>query len=220
MFRRKKDDEGGWTYRFDKKSPYWRIVAAAGVLLLAGVAFFCRGTFSGGDGGTTEATRSDTRELAVPASEDLFPAEPADAAASSEDGELFVVIDKTAHRLTVYRGEKELRSFPVAVGKNKGDKERKGDMKTPEGAFEVQQIQNASTWTHDFRDGKGMIPGAYGPYFVRLRTTPWTGIGIHGTHAPESVGTDATEGCIRMYNEEVPTFVEMIAVGTRVVIKP
>ena len=64
------------------------------------------------------------------------------------------------------------------------------------------QIQNASYWTHDFRDGKGEIKGAYGPWFIRLKT-PWRGIGIHGTHDPRSIGKNATEGCIRLRNEEL-----------------
>ena len=47
-----------------------------------------------------------------------------------------------------------------------------------------------------------MIKGAYGPWFIRL-ATGWKGIGIHGTHDPDSRGSMATEGCIRMSNEEV-----------------
>jgi lipoprotein-anchoring transpeptidase ErfK/SrfK len=93
-------------------------------------------------------------------------------------------------------------------------------MRTPEGNFSVQQIQNASTWAHDFRDGKGSIPNAYGPFFIRLRTGPWKGIGIHGTHNPNSIGTNATEGCIRLNNSDLLEFKGMIAVGTEVTIYP
>jgi murein L,D-transpeptidase YafK len=35
-------------------------------------------------------------------------------------------------------------SFPIAVGKNFGNKKVKGDMKTPEGIFSVQEINDAS----------------------------------------------------------------------------
>ena len=31
----------------------------------------------------------------------------------------------------------------------------------------------------------------------------WKGIGIHGTHDPDSRGTNATEGCIRLSNEDI-----------------
>ena len=60
--------------------------------------------------------------------------------------------------------------YPIACGRALGNKEKPGDMKTPEGLFSVQQIQDASAWTHDFGDGKGEIRGAYGSHFIRLKT--------------------------------------------------
>jgi lipoprotein-anchoring transpeptidase ErfK/SrfK len=131
-----------------------------------------------------------------------------------------VLIEKKAHRLTVLRDGKKLKEYGIAVGKNGGDKKRVGDMRTPEGSFAVQQIQNASGWTHDFRDGKGTVKNAYGPLFIRLKTDPWKGIGIHGTHDPASIGTDVTEGCVRLNNDDLLEFRELIAVGTKVVISP
>ena len=66
----------------------------------------------------------------------------------------------------------------------------------------MQSIENAGGWSHDFLDGKGVIRGAYGPWFIRLKTG-WQGIGIHGTHDPDSRGSRATEGCIRLSNDEL-----------------
>ena len=43
-------------------------------------------------------------------------------------------------------------------------------MKTPEGDFTIREINDSSAWKHDFKDGLGMIEGAYGPYFIRLWT--------------------------------------------------
>jgi lipoprotein-anchoring transpeptidase ErfK/SrfK len=131
-----------------------------------------------------------------------------------------VLIEKKKYRLTVLRDGKKIKEYNVAVGKNKGDKRRVGDMRTPEGDFTVQQIQNASSWTHDFHDGKGVIENAYGPLFIRLKTEPWKGIGIHGTHDPASIGTDVTEGCIRLNNDDLLEFRKLIAVGAKVVIDP
>ena len=85
--------------------------------------------------------------------------------------------------MRVMSGGEVLEVFGVAVGKNAGDKQRAGDMRTPEGSFTVEQVQDASWWSHDFGDGKGEIKGAYGPWFIRLKTG-WRGIGIHGTHDP------------------------------------
>ena len=61
--------------------------------------------------------------------------------------------------------------------------------------------------------------GAYGPWFIRLKTG-WNGIGIHGTHDPGSIGTDVTEGCIRLQNKDVEELKKQyIKVGLPVVIE-
>ena len=87
----------------------------------------------------------------------------------------FIVIDKPALRLNVYEDQKGdtvlLARYPVCVGKNLGQKEKSGDMKTPECTldkpFSITQIQPASTWTHDFGDGRGAIL-AYGNWAKNL----------------------------------------------------
>lgn len=122
-------------------------------------------------------------------------------------------------RLIDYKGN-ELFCAPVATGKNKGNKQKKGDMRTPEGVFQVSDIQDASGWTHDFGDGKGEISGAYGNHFIRLSVPGQKGIGIHGTHLPESIGTRASEGCIRMHNEDLEQLVKLIYPPLTVVITP
>lgn len=131
----------------------------------------------------------------------------------------FIVISKETMTLTVYGPNvNKIAEFPVAIGKNPGNKQKKGDMKTPEGSFEIEQIQDASHWTHDFRDGKGEIKGAYGSHFIRLLTPPHKGIGIHGTHDPSSIGKRVTEGCIRLRNEDLLKLVELVRVGMPVTI--
>lgn len=122
-------------------------------------------------------------------------------------------------RLIDYKGN-ELFAAPIACGLHYGDKQKQGDMKTPEGVFQVQDIQNASGWKHDFKDGNGEIEGAYGPYFIRLATPGHKGIGIHGTHDPLSIGTRVTEGCIRMKNDDLIKLVSLISPPLTVIITP
>ncbi len=121
----------------------------------------------------------------------------------SDDGKYSIQISKSTFTLTLYRGKTPVKEYSIAVGKNPGDKQRKGDNRTPVGNFKIVSIENASKWSHDFRDGKGKIKGAYGPWFFRLDAKGWKGIGIHGTHDPDSRGTNATEGCIRLSNEDI-----------------
>lgn len=113
-----------------------------------------------------------------------------------------------------------VKTYGVAVAAKYGPKLRKGDGKTPEGTFKINQILYSKNLTHDFRDGKGPIAGAYGPWFLRLDVPGFIDIGIHGTHLPESIGTRASEGCIRMRNEDILDLKERVWVGMKVIILP
>ncbi|MDR2174822.1 MAG: L,D-transpeptidase [Synergistaceae bacterium] len=135
-----------------------------------------------------------------------------------EDNEYWIRINKALFRLYLYRGDEVDRVYTVAVGKNPGDKERAGDNRTPNGIFTVQSIEDSKAWTHDFGDGKGSISGAYGPWFIRLRTG-WQGIGIHGTHDPASRGTMVSEGCVRMLNDELEDLKKFAFRSMKVVIE-
>lgn len=129
-----------------------------------------------------------------------------------------ILIDKSDYRLYVLRDNEVVKQWGVAVGAKPGQKQRAGDMTTPTGDFVVDEILDASYWTHDFGDGKGEIAGAYGPNFISL-VTGWDGIGIHGTHAPESIGTMVSEGCVRMRNDELLELLPYVDVGTKVTIR-
>lgn len=137
------------------------------------------------------------------------------------DNAVFIVVSKQSMTLSVfdYKGN-EKGKYSIACGKKLGNKNEEGDLKTPEGIFRVTEIQNAEKWSHDFGDGNGTIEGAYGPYFIRLYTPGYNGIGIHGTHDNNSLGTRTTEGCIRLQNENVLKLVKLVYPGTVVIITP
>ena len=123
----------------------------------------------------------------------------------------FIVISKTELRLYVYGkvgGDTVLMAkFPVCLSLNKGQKQRRGDMKTPECTpakpFYIDAIKPAHDWYHDFKDGRGSIK-AYGAWFLRLVTPGHRGIGIHGsTNNEKSVPGRASEGCIRLRDPDI-----------------
>lgn len=166
---------------------------------------------------------------------------------ASADEQHLIKVHKQSYTLELFEegNAVPLKVYGVAVAKNPGDKQMTGDNRTPTswgsavaiparyaGAamgvpsaqvpFVVEEICDASYWTHDFGDGKGVIEGAYGPWFISL-DTGWIGIGIHGTHDPASIGAMASEGCIRLRNEDVAELKQLIygpakGVGTRVII--
>ena len=133
----------------------------------------------------------------------------------------FILVNKEEMQLSLidYSG-KVLKQYDIACGKNYGNKQEVGDLKTPEGIFHISSIEKSDDWTHDFGDGRGEIEGAYGPWFLRLETPGHKGIGIHGTHKPESIGTRDTEGCIRLKNEDLIDLKSRAHVGMTVVITP
>lgn len=139
----------------------------------------------------------------------------------------FILISKPEYRLYVCEvvdGDTLKRvHYPVCVGKMKGQKQKKGDMKTPEctpeNPFVITEIVDASTWHHDFGDGRGSIL-SYGHWFMRLKTPGHSGIGIHGsTNNESSVPGRGSEGCIRLRDDDLIQLKEKYAfVGMRVVI--
>ena len=132
----------------------------------------------------------------------------------------FIFVSKVDMTLTLVNSQgRVVVTYPMACGVNRGQKNVAGDHKTPEGYFMLEKIHDSSNWGHDFHDGKGFIKHAYGHYFLRLQTG-FQGIGIHGTHDPASIGTRATEGCIRLENSNLEALEQKVTIGMPVIIGP
>ncbi len=107
-----------------------------------------------------------------------------------------IIVNVSAKRLTVYKNGLLFLEFIVATGKP--------STPTPLGIFEIAN--------------KEIDPG--GPYGTRWLGLSKKGYGIHGTNDPSSIGTAASNGCIRMYNEDIETLFSITSVGTPVRILP
>ena len=170
------------------------------------------------------SVKTGAQEQAAPASaENKTTAEPVAETASKPAAKAstgtHILIKKSEFRLYLLEDGNVVNSWPVALGKNAGQKRVSGDMKTPYGTFPIDEVLDASYWTHDFGDGKGEIEGAYGPYFISLDTSNLSGGAWDGTHDPASIGTRASEGCIRMHNSDLLALKKQISVGTQVTIE-
>lgn len=155
----------------------------------------------------------------------------------------FFVISKKDYYLNVYgvtgKDTTLIARFPVCIGRNPANKTRVGDHATPESGssvpFTISEINDAHTWTHDFKDGYGSKL-AYGAWFLRLKLNGALvgnrSIGIHGCTGNEGTipgskaelrkghaqGNDS-EGCIRLNDTDIITLKEKYAkVGTKVYI--
>ncbi|WP_310484138.1 L,D-transpeptidase family protein [Chamaesiphon sp. VAR_48_metabat_403] len=113
-------------------------------------------------------------------------------------------------RVYVYKGEKLVNKYPVAIGK-------KG-RETPTGEWQVMEKIKNPGWT-SFRTGEYFAPGRENPLGAR-----WIGfwtdgkdtIGFHGTTNLKSIGKAASNGCVRMSNRHVKALFPLVKVGTTV----
>jgi lipoprotein-anchoring transpeptidase ErfK/SrfK len=121
-----------------------------------------------------------------------------------------LLLNLRQRRLYVYKGDKIIAKYPVAIGK-------KG-WETPVGEWQVMEKVKNPGWTN-FKTGEVMKPGKENPLGVR-----WIGwwtdgedvIGFHGTPNIKSIGTAASHGCVRMYNRDVRALYPLVKVGTTV----
>lgn len=134
--------------------------------------------------------------------------------------EKHIVIDKPSFTLYLRENGETLMKIPVCLGRGIGQKKKRGDHKTPEGKFKIISIENSSQWPYDFHDGRGKVKGVYGPWFFRLNTPQSPHIGIHGTDAPETMGQRASDGCVRLINEDLLQLKDHVYRGMVVVINP
>lgn len=96
-----------------------------------------------------------------------------------------IVVEKSAHRLVLYREGALVRTYLVALGQQPvGDKVRKGDMRTPEGLFRIEARNPQSRYHLALRIS---YPGAAQRARARaLGVSPGGDIMIHGL--PKAAG--------------------------------
>jgi lipoprotein-anchoring transpeptidase ErfK/SrfK len=127
-----------------------------------------------------------------------------------------IVIDESAHSLTLYRMGKPTMTFGVAVGQSA--------YPTPTGNFSVISKVVDPTWVPppDAPWAKGALPippGPDNPLGTRWIGISSPGVGIHGTNDPASIGYSVSHGCIRMQIPDVEVLFELVYPGTPVSIR-
>jgi len=65
-----------------------------------------------------------------------------------------------------------------------------------------------------------MAGGPGNPLGARAMYLGGTVYRIHGTNAPETIGTHVSSGCLRLTNEDVTDLYSRVNVGTKVIVKP
>ena len=131
----------------------------------------------------------------------------------------YVVVEKEARRLTLYRGGEALRSYPIDLGGNPiGHKLYEGDQRTPEGTYSIDFKNPDSAYHLSLRisypndadvaraQRRGLDPGGM--------------IMIHGVGERLRRMPDWTDGCIAVSNRAIEEIWRMVDEATPVVIRP
>lgn len=137
-------------------------------------------------------------------------------------GPFHAVVHKDTYRLDLYMGEEDdrvfVRSFPVGLGEYNS---------TPVGLFRIRpQSKLINPQWPDPRSGRIYDAddpnNPIGERWLGLeglddRTRSLDGYGIHGTIEPDSIGRQASMGCVRMLAEDVEIIYEVLIEGVSTV---
>lgn len=140
-------------------------------------------------------------------------------------GPFHAVVHKGDYRLDIYHGSPEspenwiyIRSFDVGLGKEDG---------TPLGTFIVarnSKVENPA-WVNPRNPSERYAPNdpenPIGDYWLGLEglgdSASFVGYGLHGTIEPDSIGEQASLGCVRLNNDDIEQVFELLEEGVSVV---
>ena len=135
-----------------------------------------------------------------------------------------IVIEKKAHRLTLYHMGRPMRTYLVALGADpEKDKLSAGDRRTPEGLFSIEARNPYSQYHLSLQIS---YPDAsHRARAEALGVSPGGNIMIHGL--PNGKGrtgafhrtVDWTNGCVALTDEEMDEIWSVVPIGTPVLIK-
>lgn len=122
-------------------------------------------------------------------------------------GKFSILADKSQNILMFKCNDEIIKTYNVSTGLNNS---------TPVGTFKITTKLINPVWYKS-----GAVVPADSP--ENILGTRWMGFdlegyGIHGTTSPESIGTQATAGCIRMLNNEVEELYAFLPLGTEVTV--
>jgi lipoprotein-anchoring transpeptidase ErfK/SrfK len=121
-----------------------------------------------------------------------------------------VLIYKRDFEVLAFYGDILMRAYDCATGK---------DGKTPEGNFVIgNKLVNPDWYAPDGKVYRfGTKENVLGTRWLAFKNTAeHQGFGIHGTSFPESIGTEASMGCIRLRNGDVEDLYEVLPPGSSV----
>ncbi len=127
-----------------------------------------------------------------------------------------LTVDRGGFRLSLFKKLKRVQVYPIAVGQ--------AGLETPAGLYEIQNKATNPAWHVPNSAWAGslagtVIPGGAPNNPIKARWLGvYDGVGVHGTDARGSIGSNASHGCIRMLIEDVEKLYDEVPVGTPIFI--
>ena len=127
-----------------------------------------------------------------------------------------LAVDRGNFRISLFKRLKKVQVYPIAVGQ--------AGLETPAGLYKIQNKAINPAWTVPNSPWAGslagqVIPGGTPQNPLKARWLGvYDGVGVHGTDARGSIGTNASHGCIRMLVEDVTKLYDEVPIGTPIYI--
>lgn len=131
-----------------------------------------------------------------------------------------IVIDTTERIAVIYGpSEQMLAAFPITPGKPEF---------IPLGEWELRTILNTPTFRYDKKfleegvrggDAHQLPPGPNSPVGIIWCGISKSGIGLHGTAFPRTIGRSQSAGCVRFANWDAIRLPSLIRPGSRVIVR-
>jgi hypothetical protein len=125
--------------------------------------------------------------------------------------QVHTLVSLKARFLLYYHAEEVVAAWRVTIGR---------ENRTVPGEYTAGEKQEEPMW---FRKGEANVPFGDPENPLGTRWIAWNGsngLGFHGTWEPEKIGQAASDGCIRMKNEDVEVLFEVLPRGSHIVVLP
>jgi murein L,D-transpeptidase YafK len=136
-----------------------------------------------------------------------------------------IVIRKAAHTLVLMKGDREVATYKVAIGRNPGGaKTQRGDHKTPEGNYLIDVMKSNSRFHRALHISYPNLADQERAQAAGVN--PGGDVEIHGIENGLGwIGSlhrriDWTDGCIAVTDNEIEEIWNKVKVGTHVEIRP
>ena len=129
-----------------------------------------------------------------------------------------IIIKTTERKLLFIRGQNDIVTYKIAVG-------RLGREWSGTTSISRKVLNPAWAPPPNIRKDNPKLPvlveaGPNNPLGVAVLVLGDGTYGIHGTNRPETIGTFASYGCFRMYNNDILDLFSQVAIGTAVTVLP